>query len=630
VPAALKKNADIADWFYLPSWRRADCSVPAEMRPESWLAFADCEGSGATLVEQLEALGMNVAIVEAGPIFRRSGERRYVINPENPADYRAVLEQLAEQKFLPTQILHAWSLPPRPHTTDSDSFTEIRRKGFDSLLFLAQAVGECRITRSMQISVITDQAHDVIGTEVGRPETALILGPCRVIPLEYPNLRCRNLDVAVGPQGADVSWVKSILTELTQASTDPIVAFRGGHRWLPGVEQVRLKAAVAPPPVLRRGGVYLITGGLGTIGLEIAEYLASTVQARLILVGRSTFPPPEKWDSLTDAREARVARRLSSMRSMGADIMVVSADVSDLSRMRAVHAEAERRFGPINGVVHSAGVLGDGAIQNKSIGDVEHVLSAKVRGTLVLKQLFESVELDFWVLFSSLSARRPTFGQAAYSAANNFLDALASKPSNRHRAACCISWDVWHRDGMAYDAQAPLVLRSIRTADFDRRGISPVEGVEVFRRILNSGLRHVLVSTSNYLAAAPTDDRGLPTIYLDSLTAKARSELRHGRPALESSYVAAGSETETMLVRMWEELLGIDGIGIDDNFFSLGGDSLIGTQLTTRIKADFAVKLPIRAVYDDPTIRRMAVAVELALINEAAPARLSGLLHQLG
>jgi NAD(P)-dependent dehydrogenase (short-subunit alcohol dehydrogenase family)/acyl carrier protein len=312
---------------------------------------------------------------------------------------------------------------------------------------------------------------------------------------------------------------------------------------------------------------------------------------------------------------------------VGAEVLMVTADVADLEEMQAAVTRAQERFGPINGVIHSAGVLGDGAIQQKTQGEVDQVLRPKVLGTVILDTIFKDTPLDFFVLFSSLSALKPGFGQVAYSAANNFLDAFVrSDAARKHRFVTCISWDVWQGEGMAYDAAGPLALQRLKEADFKRRGILPEEGIDVFRRVLGSTYRHIMVSTSDYLQS---DDRDLSRLYLERVKKADPSVAGHARPVLSSAYAPPANKTEERLARIWQELLGITAIGVDDNFLELGGDSLIGTQLITRLKATFGVRLPIRSVYLHPTIRTMSTAVEEALISQSSSEKLDEALRKV-
>ena len=167
--------------------------------------------------------------------------------------------------------------------------------------------------------------YDVTGSEPLQPDAALLLGPCKVIPQEWPHIRCRSIDLAVNNDAA------TLVAELTAGSNEPVVAYRGGHRWLQGFE--KLASAVPQTSILRDGGTYLFTGGLGDVGLALAETIARAVRANLVLVGRSEIPARRHWTAwiATHGHQDPMSRKLSRMQELerlGTRVLPASADVS--------------------------------------------------------------------------------------------------------------------------------------------------------------------------------------------------------------------------------------------------------------------------------------------------------------
>ncbi len=459
---ALLKRPDIADWFYLPSWKR---SLPPLRPPDSaveqatWLIFGDTCGLGAQLARQLEQEGRTVVVVTAGEQWRRLDERAYSIRPAERADYEALIEDLRAGSMLPQAIVHLWNVtPPEPAAQSHDL-------SFYSLLFLAQALGA--LSQPISLAVVSNNMHSVVGEAALEPEKALLLGPCKVIPQEYPNVVCRSLDIilpAPGPQADEL--VEQIIAEVATPSTDLAIAYRGYDRWAQAYEAVRLPAAIGGKTRLRPGGVYLITGGLGGIGLVLAEELARSAQAKLVLTGRSAFPARAEWDAWLAAHgeqdpvgeKIRAVRRLVQL---GAQVLVARADAADAAQMRAAIEAARRRFGPIHGVIHSAGIAGGGMIQLKTPEQAERVITPKVRAVQVLDALFADAELDFLVLCSSTIAVVGGIGQVDYCAANSFMDAYAHHNAARRGVfTVSINWDAWQEVGMAVNSAAAYGLGS--------------------------------------------------------------------------------------------------------------------------------------------------------------------------
>ncbi|MCP5108422.1 MAG: SDR family NAD(P)-dependent oxidoreductase, partial [bacterium] len=214
-----------------------------------------------------------------------------------------------------------------------------------------------------------------------------------------PNIQCRSIDIVVPESGSarEKLLLVQLEKELYTDSPGPVTAYRNNHRLVPDYGPVRLEKPEPGSVWLKEKGVYLITGGLGGIGLVLAGHLAKKVKAKLILTGRSVFPARETWEqwlashqSLEHQDTAGKIRKLQELEQMGAETAVFSADIADYRRMRQVIAGAEERFGPINGVIHAAGVPGDGLIRLKSKEMAENVLSPKIKGTMVLDSLFSS------------------------------------------------------------------------------------------------------------------------------------------------------------------------------------------------------------------------------------------------
>ncbi|HXO19171.1 MAG TPA: SDR family NAD(P)-dependent oxidoreductase, partial [Thermoanaerobaculia bacterium] len=406
---------------------------------------------------------------------------------------------------------------------------------------------------------------------------------------------------------------------------EPVVAFRGGHRWLPIYEPMPLPpasgaAGAAGAAGLRPGGVCLITGGLGGLGLELALHLAREKQARLVLVGRSHFPERDRWTEWLAAHDGDNAvsakiQRLLEIEALGAEVLTLSADVTDLAAMRAVRTAAERRFGAVHAILHTAGIPGAGLIQVKAREGAERVLAPKVRGALVLEEVFADADLDFFAVTSSITALLPQIGQVDYVAANAFLDAFALRRARAGRPAVAIAWDAWKETGMAVTTEVPEELKAWRRESLEQ-GLASREGVEAFGRILASGLPQVVVSTLDFASRLEQNER---LAALTEIEEAVRKEESHPRPALANAYVAPETDLQKDIARVWQEILGIDEVGIHDNFFDLGGNSLAGLRVIQRMKERLQVNLSEVSLYEAPTVGALARLIAGAAEGEAAP-----------
>ena len=348
-----EKKPDIAEWFYVPSWKRAQLPDHSNGSGPSThslcaLVFLDEGGFGANLVKLLQNSGQRVTVVKAGAKFNRISDESFTINPEVREDYQTLWNELKAGERSPSAIVHLWCHTSRDEKLSiADSCEHFRKVGFNSLLFLAQAIGEQLSGEPVQIKVISNHLHEVTGEEFLNPAKAILLGPCRVIPQELPNIQCTNVDMG-DSQPAD-EYAQLLVKELSAKTTDAVVAYRGTHRWVQTFERIKLGGIDRSKSPLREGGVYLITGGLGGMGLVLAEYLAQSVHAKLVLISRTGLPAREKWQHWLDTHEeqdavGRKIRKVQSIENQGAKVLILRADVTDANQMKAAIEQADDQY----------------------------------------------------------------------------------------------------------------------------------------------------------------------------------------------------------------------------------------------------------------------------------------------
>jgi acyl transferase domain-containing protein/acyl carrier protein len=601
------KQADLADWFYAPSWKRTrpPAPAPSEDTPQRWLLFSDERGLGALLAGRLAQAGHEVVQVRAGPAFARLDGHTFALNPARPEDYAALLREGYPASAPPEAVVHLWSVTDSPPDLPAAERAEqAQERGFFSLLFLVQALGAQGAGEPLRVAVVTDSGHEVTGDERVRLEGAPLLGLAKVIPLEHPAATCRCVDVLLPTdRGAPLGRAADLLlAELTSGAAEPVVAYRGTHRWEQLFEPVRPAQPAAS--VLRDRGVYLITGGLGSIGMLLARHLAETVQARLVLTGRSAFPAEAEWDTWQATRTpddptGERIRQLREIQALGGEVLVARADVSDRTQMQAVLAAAERRFGPLNGVFHAAGTGVQkidqvvSFIQGTDRASCARHFDPKLRGLLVLEELLRGRDIDFCHLFSSLSSVLGGVGFAAYAASNMFMDAFVQQ--RRQDSAfpwLSINWDTWQTSEAGLPAEEAEI------------GIAPEEGRQIFPYLLAPGAAGQLVVSTGDLNTRMAQLSAAAPARVSARAASAGGY--HPRPNLRSSYIAPRNALERKLGEIWQRVLSIERVGIQDNFFDLGGDSLIGLKLIKELKHEFGIDIPAVDLYKGPTISRLA------------------------
>ncbi|MEH1787875.1 MAG: beta-ketoacyl synthase N-terminal-like domain-containing protein [Nostoc sp.] len=459
----LGKKPDIADWFYVPSWKRSLLVAP-QLSQKSVLSctlvFIDECGLGFELVKRLELEGQDVITVKIGSAFTKLSDRAYILNPRQADDYDALLNELIAQNKRPKTIVHLWSIIPYSDAElRLEEVDKVQENGFYSLLFLAQALSKHH-TDECQIAVVSNNMQEVVGEELLCPEKATLLGLVRVIEEEYSNIICRSIDVVIPQLGVktEPKLLEQLLCELQTLSSEKVIAYRGNHRWVQTFEPIRLEKATQGISRLKEGGVYLITGGLEGIGLVLAQHLAQTVQAKLILTRGLAFPLPEEWEQWLVTHDEHdntslKIREIQKLKQLGAEVLVVSADVSNFEQMQQAIAFAQERFGQINGVIYAAEVSVSSVIPQKTPEMTESMLTSKIKGILILNKIFKDVPLDLFVLCSSITSIASRFGQVDNAAANAFIDAFACYKSDRNGTfTVSINWDSWQKEGMVAEA----------------------------------------------------------------------------------------------------------------------------------------------------------------------------------
>jgi NAD(P)-dependent dehydrogenase (short-subunit alcohol dehydrogenase family)/acyl carrier protein len=626
------KKADIGDWFYIPSWRRS--ILPGHknrnMDKAVWLVFVDETGLGEGIVERLAQEGQEVIQVGGGAGFTKTNDGAYTVDPGQGSDYDTLFGELAGLDKMPHRIVHCWSVTRKEKGVD-----ELQDLGFYSLFYLARAVGKhsFKDPGPIEIAAVSNHLHRVTSAEKLCPAKAAILGAVKVIPKEYFNIACRGIDIVLpGPGSRELERVvDQVLTEFSiktsGSGVDAVAAYRGDYRWeqvfqpLPG--EAGTGDGKEEVPRLKEEGVYLITGGLGGIGLVLAQHLAAAVRARLILTGRSAFPQRNEWDQWLTAHpdEDPVSlkiKKLQDLESAGAGVLVCSGDVSDRDRMQAVVVRAKARFGRIDGVIHAAGLPDGGVIPLRTRESIAPIMSPKVKGTLVLDQILKenNITPDFFVLCSSISAVIGLFGQVAYCAANAFLDAFSYYKTHEEGVfTVSINWDFWQEVGMGVETIRQLE-KTANITDADlllKNGILSSEGITVFNRVLNGVHPQVIVSAQDLAARFTYVDYfgGPETGDSQEITEPepARGKL-YPRPELTTDYAAPETEFEKTFADILQRFFGFEQVGIDDNLFEYGITSLDMIHINNALRKKIKKEVPIVVMFEYPTIHSLGRYLE--------------------
>ncbi|MBV9209443.1 MAG: SDR family NAD(P)-dependent oxidoreductase [Acidobacteria bacterium] len=603
-PDLLRRKEELADYFYVPTWRRA---VMPEIKPDDesdavkheacWLIFNDPCGIGVQVARRLEQAGEFVINVMLGEQFDKLGERVFVLNPVHRGGYASLMKEIRALGKSPRKILHLWGVTPAGALPDNyDVYDESQNRGFYSLLALAQEFGEYGMTETAQLAFVSNNMQEVTGEEQLWPEKATALGACKVIPLEYPFIKCRSIDISLPANGTEqeARIAENLIAEFSADVSENVVAYRGRHRWLQDFEPLALYPSERTPR-LRERGVYLLTGGMDEIGSSLALHLAETAKgARLVLLADETA---------ADVDEAR------ELEELGAEVLLMKRKLSSRAEVSELLAEIRNRFGSVNGVIHSLSVTGGGMIQLKTREMASSVLAPKVLAALFLQSALQDEQLDFFISFSTSLALTGVFGQVDYCAANAFLDHFAQAKAHESQTLYASinwhlpQWEMWQESLMASVPQLQEQFAETR----EKFGLTREEGVEAFRRVLSASQPQVIVSAQDFKALLAEQQAAAGMSLLDQLDAAAMPA--RARSEDDGDYVAPEGELEKAVASVWGELFGIQRVSATDNFFEMGGNSLLAIQLISRLRKELELELPLNTLFEWPTVEGLAGAI---------------------
>jgi acyl transferase domain-containing protein len=627
VPVSFRA-ADLADWFWVPSWKQLPRTAAPE-KSDRWLVFLDDTGLGERIVTRLRREGHEVSSVVRGAGFEQLGEGAFAIAPARRQDYDTLLHGWTSGK-----ILHLWGI-----TGGEPSFADAQAAGLISLTLLAQALSAASGDSPVRLALVANGLHELVDGDPVHPGKATVLGSLKVVHQEVPLLNCSSIDVVLPTVGSpeEERLIAQLLAEMS-GPAEPAVALRGRQRWVRGFEPVRLADEAGSRLVT--GGVYLVAGAERGPGMAIAEHLVRSMEARVGLILPPQLPPRERWETWQglpevppgqDVLGAAILRLLALEREAGLDrILILRAEPGDPAGIRAAMAENRARFGPLHGVFFNGGPVAGGLVQLKTPEALHAALDPVARE---VEALLAAVDAEpeppaFVVLSSTTTAVTGSLGQLEMAAAGSFLEALADRRAAEGRPFTVTAhwdpyqWGGWLVAGVA-GGMSGLAPEEVQ-ATLEAHGVAEQRSAGALRRLLASPLHRVVVTNRDLLSLMAETD----SVTADTLLAQL-APAQHGekapRPGLPTPYEPPGDALEERLTGIWQDLFGIEPIGRDDSFLELGGHSLLAIQIVTQVRSALEADLPVTALFEAPTVAQLAKVVRRAR-GEEDPEELEALL----
>ena len=609
--------ARLNDWMYALAWEPRDRQPLTESTHSvAWLIFADASGVGTRLAERLAAAGQPCLSVYPGERFERPTESVVYMRPDAADDYARLLDAWQETGGADCRrIVHLWSLDMADDTAMStDALLHAQQLGCGSLMHLVQPAADRAWDKPPRMWLVTRGAQP-LGDQPVAVAQAPLWGFGRTLAQEHAPLWGGLVDL--DPRVSPVDAATRLCEELRSTDGEDQVALRGTGRHVARLVRTPLGSADRRLP-FRSDASYLITGGLGDLGLEVARWMVGEGARRLILLGRSPLPPRRQW-SQTDP-DTPPGRRIAAVRaleSLGTSVHLAAVDVADESALRAMFDEfRSEAWPPIRGVVHAAGLVDLQTIAEMDTGGLANILRPKLVGGWLLDKLLADDPLDFFVMFSSATSLLGSPRLAHYAAANAAIDALAQRRRAEGRPAMSVNWGFWSEVGMAARGaqDRKTLLRGVE-------GISSADGLEAFGQLLRRDRIQAAVMRADWpqLWKSYPALRGVPLFthlaQHEPASPKAAAEPTPASPLRGELLALAPPGREPRLLAYLRDLaadvLGFppETLEVDQPLHNLGVDSMMALELKNQVEADLGINVPLVHFLQGPSLAEFATAL---------------------
>jgi acyl transferase domain-containing protein/surfactin synthase thioesterase subunit len=581
----------LADCFYSVEWHEEDRSEPrspgvAPASPGQWLLCADQTGIADALGAKLAELGEACTWVFRGSSYQQLSREKFQVNPTALEDFERLLAEVLGAGGSPLRgVIHLWSLEAPEGEASEAALDAAVAEGCGSVLYLLQALSRKRLSSPPRLWLTTRGAAPIAGANGSSMSflQAPLLGFGKVAAQEHPDMWGGLIDLDPAPRLADAAL---LCAELFCTDGEDQVAFRAGRRYVARLE--RCRAPQSPPVRFSAAGAYLITGGLGGIGLRAAHWMVERGARYLVLLGRR---------GASEQAQATVR----ALERAGARVQLVQADVSDMEAMARVFEELASAAPPLRGILHAAGVASEKSIEELDHDGLSSGLRAKVTGTWVLHQSTRNMALDFFVGFSSAAAIWGGRGLATYAAANEFLDALVHHRRRLGLSGSTVNWGLWEGAGLGTQEYRQRLARTGLGA------LRAEEAFEALSRLLSAGVVQVAVAK------------------VDVQVFKELQEAKRRRPFLERMVVhsaqAAPERTNSSLARQWRALPPLERRGAVASYLQAQAAKVLGlpaSQLDPRRALNHLGMDSLTALELRNSLQAVGITAGLRVILEGA------------
>ena len=615
------------EWFYEMDWLKTpQLPTLSEIKNETFLIFRDKAGLHKEIIDQLAPFNTCIT-VDFEDSYKEVSETAYQLNNSSKSDFVKLSQQLIENGVRLNGIFYLNNYTAS-YTLSTQNYQQHLAEQFLPFYYVLQGFDIQLKQPGFKLAVPTTNAYAISDTDINLiPINGMVVGLLKAVITEYTSLQLTSLDVSFNENSVlDVATI--LLKELEYSAPVRFAAIRNNNRYIPKLNKIKFDGKeIQKNFLLKENGIYIVTGGATGIGLETCKLLAENGKCTLIIIGRT---------KLDDNPENDRTLAIKLLEEAGAIVEYYCADVNDYNQMEEAILNIAEKYNQITGVFHSSGIGSSGvSIPNREIDDVYATLNPKFGGTIILEELTRYFNPQFFVLFSSIGTIVPSKNCADYTAANAFEDAFANKAHLNNQNFIAINWSDWKETGLQFRKNIFRSKEEIASREKVIQGITNREGMAAIKSALSLKKPQLAVAKADLSSFKVNPffvlDDSIFNISGNNATEVSINDGKICKAPCNNACAAAivvkkpaitknqeFTETEAKVIEIWYEVLKLENINLDDDFYEIGGHSLNIMQMLNLIKKAFSIEVGLEEMLYNSTIKKLAQRIDDLLTGGAA------------